>query len=279
MASHFDSPGASIAGDFDKKHASDTDSHAGGVDTLILPSGKQAVVQDRELDDYSERDVEVPQGRSIGVFSAAFLILNRIVGTGVFATTGTILSQSGSVGMSLLYWVIGAIIAGCGFAVYAEYALAIPRNGGELNYLTHVYRKPKFLVSTMYAAQALLLGQAAGNAYTAGRYFLRAGGQTATNEWGARGIGVAVLISALIIHGTMLKWGLRFQNAFGLFKIVILLVISFAGFAALAGHVRGGAPDNFTNAFQGTRGDIYGIAQCIYNVSLTGTVARGPCTS
>lgn len=63
----------------------------------------------------------------------------------------------------------------------------------------------------MYAAQALLLGQAAGNAYTAGQYFIRAGGSEA-KEWAARGIGVAVLVSALIVHGSILKWGLRFQK-------------------------------------------------------------------
>ena len=111
--------------------------------------------------------------------------------------------------------------------------------GAPRNYLTHVYRKPKHLVACIYAAQALLLGQgefevhptprdtsitdktasnrpivssAAGNAYTAGRYFLRAGGDI-DNEWGSRGIGVAVLVSALFIHGTFLKWGLRFLKS------------------------------------------------------------------
>lgn len=59
----------------------------------------------------------------------------------------------------LRYWVIGAIIASAGYAVYAEFATAIPRNGGELNYLQQVYRKPKYLVGCVYGAQALLLGQ------------------------------------------------------------------------------------------------------------------------
>lgn len=173
---------------------------------------------------------ELPQGRHMGVISAAFLMVNRIVGTGVFATTSTLLSQSGSVGMSLLcvckpsrmcqyadpplpprYWVIGAIVAGAGFAVYAEFATAMPRNGGELNYLQRAFQKPKHLVLFMYASQALLLGQAAGNAFTAGQYFIRAGGGEAS-QWGARGIGVAVLLSALVMHGAFLKWGILFQK-------------------------------------------------------------------
>jgi hypothetical protein len=57
--------------------------------------------------------------------------------------------------------------------------------------------------------QYFVVNSAAGNAYTAGRYFLRAGGITDA-EWASRGIGVAVLVSALFIHGSLLKWGLRF---------------------------------------------------------------------
>lgn len=45
---------------------------------------------------------ELPQGRQLGVLSASFLMANRVVGTGVFSTTSTILDQSGSVGMSLM---------------------------------------------------------------------------------------------------------------------------------------------------------------------------------
>lgn len=118
-------------------------------------------------------------------------MVNRIVGTGVFATTSTLLSQSGSVGMSLLYWVIGALIAAAGFAVYAEFATAMPRNGGELHYLQRAFQKPRHLVTIMYASQVLLLGQAAGSANIAGQYFIRAGGGQA-NQWGAKGIGVAI---------------------------------------------------------------------------------------
>ena len=107
------------------------------------------------------------------------------------------------------YWLIAAVIAATGYYVYAEFATALPRNGGELNYLQHAYRKPKYLVAAVFAAQALLLGQAAGNAYTSGAYFLRAGGNEVVN-YTARRIGVVVLLSALIIHGFFRKWGVYF---------------------------------------------------------------------
>lgn len=57
------------------------------------------------------------------------------------------------------------------------------------------------------------------------------------------------------------------NSVMGFFKIIILLLISFAGFAALAGRTRVEVPNNFINAFEGTRNDMFGIASCIYNVS------------
>lgn len=69
----------------------------------------------------------VPEDRrQIGVFSAIFLVFNRTIGTGIFATPSTILALTGSVGMSLVVWLVGMIIAMAGTAVYLEFGTAIP---------------------------------------------------------------------------------------------------------------------------------------------------------
>jgi hypothetical protein len=68
-----------------------------------------------------------PGRRKIGVVSATFLIFNRIIGTGIFATPSVILKLTGSVGMSLVVWLLGMIIAMTGMLVYLEFGTAIPR--------------------------------------------------------------------------------------------------------------------------------------------------------
>lgn len=73
--------------------------------------------------------VVIAKGRQIGIVSATFLIFNRIIGTGIFATPSAILAQTGSVGMSLVVWIIGMLIAMAGTAVYLEFGTAIPRFG------------------------------------------------------------------------------------------------------------------------------------------------------
>lgn len=109
-------------------------------------------------------DVETHDGvaarkREIGITSATFLVFNRMIGTGIFATPSSILALTGSVGLSMMMWVFGLLIAAAGVAVYLEFGTAIPRNGGEKNYLEYVYRKPKFLATGFYTGYVLLLGK------------------------------------------------------------------------------------------------------------------------
>lgn len=109
--------------------------------------------------------------RQIGVVSATFLVVNRVIGTGIFATPGAILALSGSVGLSLFIWVAGIIITAAGMAVYLEFGTAIPKNGGEKNYLEYVFRKPKFLTTGLYTGYIVLLGWASSNSVIFGMLF------------------------------------------------------------------------------------------------------------
>ncbi|KAJ5923588.1 hypothetical protein N7454_008833 [Penicillium verhagenii] len=203
--------------------------------------------------------------RQIGIFSATLLIFNRVIGTGIFATPGTILQLSGSVGLALFMWVIGTFIAMAGTAVYLEWGTAIPKNGGEKNYLEYVYQKPKFLATAMYAAYAFLLGWAASNSVVFGQYILNAA-DIEVGRWNQRGIGLACLSTAFLIHAVALKWGLRLVNLLGIVKLVIIVFIAVTGWAALAGHTKIETPHNFRNAFEGTKGSGYSIVMALYNV-------------
>lgn len=203
--------------------------------------------------------------REIGPISAAFLIFNRIIGTGIFATPSTILALTGSVGLSLFMWVVGTIIAMAGTAVYLEWGTAVPKNGGEKNYLEYVYKKPKFLITAMYAAYAVLLGWASGNSVVFGEYILAAA-DVEVNRWNQRGVGLACVTAAFLIHSFALKWGIRLQNVLGVIKLLIILLIVVSGWVALAGHLKIDKPDNFSNAFEGTKANAYGIVTALYNI-------------
>lgn len=163
-------------------------------------------------------------------------------------------------------WVAGTVIAAAGLLVYMEFGTAIPRNGGEKNYLEFVYRKPRFLATGMYTGYVILLGWAGSNSVVFGEYILTAA-RVEVNRFNQRAVGIACITSAFLIHGLALKWGLRLQNFLGGIKLIILVIIIIGGFVALGGHVKlDEKPDNFTNAFSGTTGSAYGVVTALYNV-------------
>jgi amino acid transporter len=146
----------------------------------------------------------------------------------------------------------------CGLSVFLEFGLAIPRSGGEKNYLERVYRHPKYMATCVLASQMLLLGFSSGNSLAFGRYVLFASGSEAPDGWAARGIAIACVTFAVVLHSTAPKWGIRLFTVLGFFKVFILLFIVFSGFAALAGHLKIDPPHNFDNAFALEIGDGYG---------------------
>lgn len=206
--------------------------------------------------------------KEIGLISATSLCLNRMLGAGVFSTGSTIFALSGSVGTSLIMWAVGSLIAFTGLYTYIEFGLAIPRNGGEKNYLEYIYKKPKFLVTAMYAAYVFFLGWAAGNSIVVGEYLLNAAGKEVT-QWNSRGIGIAVITFGFLINAIHVKTGLFLGNFLGLFKIGIVLFITVTGWVALGGGIKTNdfkPTGNFRNAFSGESPTGFGIVNALYNV-------------
>ncbi|KAI3544630.1 amino acid permease [Colletotrichum filicis] len=198
------------------------------------------------------------ESRKIGVTGAVFLILNKMIGTGIFSTPSGIFQSTGSVGVALMLWVIGGVLTFCGMSVFLEFGLAIPRSGGEKNYLERAYKHPKYLATCVLASQMILLGFSSGNSLAFGRYILFASGSESPDGWTARGIGIAGATFAVGIHAITPKWGIRLFNVLGVFKVIVLLFIVFSGFAALAGRRRVPNPHNFDNAFRIEEGEGYG---------------------
>ncbi|RDA89797.1 hypothetical protein CP533_3327, partial [Ophiocordyceps camponoti-saundersi (nom. inval.)] len=175
----------------------------------------------------------------------------------VFSTPSAIFAATGSVGISLMLWLFGGVLAFCGLSVYLEFGLAIPRSGGEKNYLERVYRRPRYLATCILGAQVVLLSYSAENALSFGRYILLASGRE-SDGWDARGIAVSVVVFAAFMHSVYPKWGIRLFNVLGAVKVLSLVFIVFTGFAALAGRRRVPDPRNFEKAFGTEVGQGYG---------------------
>ena len=70
--------------------------------------------------------------------TAVTLVVANMIGTGVFTSLGYQLLDIRSAPVILLLWTLGGVIALCGALCYAELAAALPRSGGEYNFVGRI---------------------------------------------------------------------------------------------------------------------------------------------
>ncbi|KAK0668100.1 putative low-affinity methionine permease [Cercophora samala] len=177
-------------------------------------------------------------GRTLGWGSTYILIISRVIGSGIFATPGSIVSSVGSIGLSLTLWVAGALISWFGLAVGLEYGCMLPRSGGDKVYLEFTYRRPRFLASTIVAVHAVVLGFTASNCIVFGEYILFALGKLPSeHRVEVRALAVTLMTLITIIHGCFLKTGIFIQNLLGWIKIGLIVFMTLASaVVVLAGY-------------------------------------------
>jgi basic amino acid/polyamine antiporter, APA family len=88
-----------------------------------------------------------PLLRTLRLTDLLLLFIGSVIGSGIFLTPGLILQRvDGSVGLSLLVWVVGGILSLLGALTYAELAAANPEAGGLYCYIRDGFgRAPAFL--------------------------------------------------------------------------------------------------------------------------------------
>jgi amino acid permease len=75
-----------------------------------------------------------PLGYHVGSITILFLNLSKMVGTGVYSTPASILKNTGSIGVALIYWFVGFFIAASSLSIYLEFASYFPnRSGSEVS--------------------------------------------------------------------------------------------------------------------------------------------------
>ncbi|KAG1845215.1 amino acid permease-domain-containing protein [Suillus tomentosus] len=239
-----------------------------------------------------EEDTAGGMGRHLGVMSCTLLIVGNIIGTGIFSTPSSILSSVGSVGASLMLWVLGCLLSFCGLFIWLEFGTMFPRSGGEKVYLEAVYRKPKYLATIVFSANAILLGFTASNCIVSNVFILVAAGRPA-GRWNERGIALGVIFFATLLHGLIPKTGVLIMNLLSMFKILILVFVVITGWVVLSGKTRVVDPYcNFRNAFSGSSTSsndyatatfkvlyayIFGMVQ-LRTLKIAGPLGLGICT-
>ena len=75
------------------------------------------------------------------------IIMANMIGTGVFTSLGFQLADIQSGFVLLMLWVVGGLTALCGAFCYAELGAALPRSGGEYNFIGEIYHPAAGFIS------------------------------------------------------------------------------------------------------------------------------------
>lgn len=156
--------------------------------------------------------------------SATSVIVANMIGTGVFASLGFQLLEIQSGFVILMLWAVGGLTALCGALSYAELGAALPKSGGEYNFLSKIYHP---MVGFVTGWVSTTIGFAAPVAVVS---ILFAGYFTQVYpivDQQVLAIGLIVVLTA--VHITNHKSSGGFHQLMTLFKLV--LIIGFIGFA------------------------------------------------
>lgn len=77
--------------------------------------------------------------RTLGLGSAAALVVASMIGAGIFSTTGTLAAQIGSPAALLGVWLVGGALALAAALSFGELGAMMPEAGAEVHYLRRVF--------------------------------------------------------------------------------------------------------------------------------------------
>ncbi|MDN5107809.1 amino acid permease [Aliarcobacter butzleri] len=185
--------------------------------------------------------------RDIGLLSATILVIANMVGTGVFTTSGFIITELNSYSLLMLCWFLGGLFALMGAFSYAELGAMFPKAGGEYAYLKESFGKLPAFVSGWISLVVGFSAPIAAASIAFATYLL--GNQE--RIWFSLElfdyeiltfnlisfVAISCVILFSYIHYHSVKLGSNVQNFLTIFKIVFILVLIIGGFTVGNGDI------------------------------------------
>ena len=151
------------------------------------------------------------------------VVIANMIGTGVFTSLGFQLLDIQSGFAILLLWALGGLIAICGSMTYAELGAALPRSGGEYNFLSKIYHPCAGFISGWISATIGFAAPTALAAITFAAYLMSIFPDI-DNNWARKLAASALIVILAIIHSSSRKNSGGMQVAFTLIKIGIIVL-------------------------------------------------------
>ncbi len=163
--------------------------------------------------------------------TAIAVVIANMIGTGVFVSLGYQLLDITSYPVLMSLWLVGGLTALTGALCYGELGAALPRSGGEYNYIAQIYHPAAGFISGWISAT---VGFAAPTALAAMTFAAYLG--TAFTGVSEKASACALILVLGLIHATTRGVSGKLQTIFTVLKvstIVIFCVLALAFVDAL----------------------------------------------
>mgnify|MGYP001413721543 CR=1 FL=1 len=207
--------------------------------TTISQSAQKNQPSQPNLNGTTTPDGKHTLSRQLGVWTATFVVMASMIGSGIFGNTGIIQAAVGDPYMVIALWAVGGMVALSGALCYAELSTLMPHAGGEYVYLKNIFGLlPSFLTGWVSFAVAFS-APAASAALLSADYLKPAidqvlpGGMFAAlldSEGGRKVFASLLIIGFTLIHVLHVKKGGIVQNILTVVKVSLVVLFLIAGF-------------------------------------------------
>ena len=148
-----------------------------------------------------------------------------MIGTGIFTSLGFQIGDLRTGFSVMAVWAVGGVCAMCGALAYAELGAALPRSGGEYNFLSRIYHPSVGFLAGWISATVGFAAPVAIAAKPFGTYLA-----DIFPGMNALFLSLAVVWITTFVLLQDLRLGSLFQNASTVLKVALILVIIVGGF-------------------------------------------------
>lgn len=184
--------------------------------------------------------------RNLGFIQCSALMINQMVGNGIFTLPGLVLLLTKSKPIAIGLWAVGGFHSLLSVLIYLEFGTALPYNGGALIYLDEVFHNPNLLAAVIFSFFWILLCSTSGNSIVVAQYVLRIVHHDAPiseiDDGLIKFVGVVVQTVVCLMLYFLRRFCFVVNNFLALFKIVFLIVVVAVAFKA-AGWEHSGTED------------------------------------
>jgi APA family basic amino acid/polyamine antiporter len=156
--------------------------------------------------------------------TALSVVIANMIGTGVFTSLGYQLPGISDFAAIIALWTIGGIVALFGAFAYSELGAAMPRSGGEYNFLSEIYHPAVGFLSGWVSVTIGFAAPIAAASWALGKYFA-----TVIPGFSPQMVGAIVIILVTVVQSINYAIGGGFQTVATALKVILIIVFIIFG--------------------------------------------------